>query len=159
MRSELGSSYIITHAPQAPYFMGTNTYKAGAYLYVQQQVGDDIDWYNVQFYNQGTSKYDTYQTLFVESDGWSTKTAVFEMIAGANDMGVKIPADMIVVGKPVNQGDADNTGYVAPDTLESAFQQGIKANKGWNAGFMDWQFSSDLDEGFKFANTVAAAWK
>jgi chitinase len=38
--------YTITHAPQAPYFdMG--------YAKVHAGCGADIDWYNVQYYNQG----------------------------------------------------------------------------------------------------------
>jgi len=42
---------IITHAPVAPWF--SPIYTAGAYTKVHKEVGDMIDWYNVQFYNQG----------------------------------------------------------------------------------------------------------
>lgn len=45
--------YIITHAPVAPWF--SPIYTAGAYTKVHAQVGSLIDWYNVQFYNQGGS--------------------------------------------------------------------------------------------------------
>jgi len=160
MRSNLPSSSIITHAPQAPYFMGKNTYAAGAYLYIDNAVGNDINWYNIQFYNQGSSSYDSFQTLFVTSNGWSTHSSVYQMINGNNDMQIKISSDKIVVGKPCSQGDADNTGYVAPNSLETIFNQAIKQSNGvqWNAGFMDWQFSTDIDENFNFANTVSKAW-
>ena len=61
LRSELGSSYIITHAPQAPYlgasWEGTPNYPNGAYLQVEASCGDNIDWYNVQFYNQQSTTY------------------------------------------------------------------------------------------------------
>jgi chitinase len=43
--------YIITHAPQAPYFC-KECYKNGGYITVHEQVGDLIDFYNIQFYNQ-----------------------------------------------------------------------------------------------------------
>lgn len=52
-------NHIITHAPQAPYFKRTN-YKNGAYVTVNKEVGHSIDFYNVQFYNQGDTKYNTY---------------------------------------------------------------------------------------------------
>ena len=41
-------------APQAPYFSSTH-YKNGAMLTVHAAVGDQIDWYNIQFYNQGSA--------------------------------------------------------------------------------------------------------
>lgn len=44
-------TYIITHAPVAPWF--SPMYKAGAYTLVNKNVGSMIDFYNVQFYNQG----------------------------------------------------------------------------------------------------------
>lgn len=53
LRAELPSGqYILTHAPVAPWF-STTAYKSGAYVAVHKEVGDSIDWYNVQFYNQG----------------------------------------------------------------------------------------------------------
>ena len=57
--------------------------------------------YNVQFYNQGSTTYTTYATLFRTSAGWASGTAVNELI---RDVG--IPASMVVVGKPVAASDA-----------------------------------------------------
>jgi chitinase len=51
--------HILTHSPQAPYFSSTK-YKNGGYVNINQQVGNLIDFYNVQFYNQGNTSYDTY---------------------------------------------------------------------------------------------------
>ena len=51
--------HIVTHAPQAPYFKN-DYYKNGGYITVDNKVGDLINFYNIQFYNQGDSKYDTY---------------------------------------------------------------------------------------------------
>lgn len=36
--------YILTHAPQAPYFMPPPQYPGGGYTFVNQEVGEDIDW-------------------------------------------------------------------------------------------------------------------
>lgn len=43
--------YILTHAPVAPWF-SPGKYKNGAYLTVNQKVGNLTDWYNIQFYNR-----------------------------------------------------------------------------------------------------------
>lgn len=61
--------YILTHAPQAPYFSGFHGYKNGGYVTVHQEVGDLIDWYNVQFYNQATTRYDSYEEMWVNATG------------------------------------------------------------------------------------------
>lgn len=51
--------HIISHAPQAPYFDANYT-KSGAYLTINKVTGKFIDFYNVQFYNQGNTTYTTY---------------------------------------------------------------------------------------------------
>lgn len=53
LRSEL-PDHIISHAPQAPYFK-SEYYQNGGYVTVDQEVGSLIDFYNVQFYNQGNT--------------------------------------------------------------------------------------------------------
>jgi hypothetical protein len=73
---QLLPSAIITHAPQAPYFGGTALYPKNAYLAVDQAVGSMIQFYNVQFYNQGSSPYNTAGLLFNSSGGWASKTSV-----------------------------------------------------------------------------------
>jgi len=50
---------IITHAPQAPYFK-EEYYRNGAYITIHKAVGDLINFYNIQFYNQGNTQYNTY---------------------------------------------------------------------------------------------------
>lgn len=67
---------IITHAPQAPYFMGTTKYPQDAYNKIHSQVGSDIQFYNVQFYNQGSTSYNSSQGLFNVSGGWAPGTSV-----------------------------------------------------------------------------------
>ena len=76
---EILPNHIITHAPQAPYFK-SEYYKNGAYMTVDKEVGKTIDFYNIQFYNQGDTKYDSYQTLFFESGSFFSGTSVKEII-------------------------------------------------------------------------------
>lgn len=59
-------NHLITHAPQAPYFK-QEYYKNGAYVTVDKAVGHTIDFYNVQFYNQGDTKYNNWKGLFMYS--------------------------------------------------------------------------------------------
>lgn len=138
LRSLLPASkgYIITHAPQAPYFM--SSYAQGGYLTVDKQAGDAINWYNVQFYNQGSSEYETYETLFVSSDGWATNTAVLQMQSSG------ISLDKIVVGKPVTQAGVDNTGYDTLSELSSIISQALSETS-WNTGIMGWEYSLDYN--------------
>jgi len=137
--------YIISHAPQAPYFM--TSYPQEGYLGVNSQVGNSITWYNVQFYNQGTSDYLTYQTVFVSSDGWATNTSILQIAAAG------IPLQKIVLGKPVTQAGVSNTGYVDLSTLTSIVDQGLSSSS-WRAGIMGWEY--DLDLNGDWINTLAA---
>jgi chitinase len=66
---------LLFYAPQAPYFASEN-YRNGAYIAVDMQAGSSIDFYNVQFYNQGDTTYDSYEKLFLESDGYFSRTSV-----------------------------------------------------------------------------------
>jgi len=127
--------YIISHAPQAPYFTTGSNYPNGAYLTVDKEVGDLIDFYNIQFYNQGTSDYADYTSLFQTSNGWAVGTAVNQIKASG------VPASRIVVGKPITSGDATNTGYVPLNSLSGILAQA--RNNGWSTGFMGWQYKSD----------------
>jgi chitinase len=128
-------NHILTHCPQAPYFCAER-YKHGAYVNVHKQVGHLIDFYNVQFYNQGNNTYDSYQKLFVESGGHFPGTSVKEISQRG------IPLDKIVVGKPVTTGDATNTGYMDKHALGEAVVRAYKEGN-WHAGVMFWQFISD----------------
>ena len=44
---------------------------------VHKAVGNTIDFYNVQFYNQGDTRYDTYNTLFLQSGSTFSGTSVY----------------------------------------------------------------------------------
>jgi chitinase len=97
LRAKLPSpKYIITHAPVAPWF-SPDKYKTGAYLTVDKQVGSMIDWYNLQFYNQGASEYTDCAGLFDKSSSQWPKSSVFEIAAS----GVNL--NKLVVGKPATK--------------------------------------------------------
>ena len=66
--------YLMTHAPQGPYFLGKPVYKNGGYVKIHEEVGHLIDWYNIQFYNQGNESYDSYEKLFGDGSTTSVKS-------------------------------------------------------------------------------------
>merc|ERR1719361_1201223 len=138
----VSSDMEISHAPQSPYFMGSTLgqYPNGGYATVHQLCGDKIDFYNVQFYNQGGSTYDSYNTLFVSSNGWSANSAVYQIMDGASPENVQVPASKIVVGKHTF---GDGSSFVDGATLKNVFNSALSAGR-WNAGFMTWQFYKEI---------------
>ncbi|KAJ6518858.1 glycoside hydrolase family 18 protein [Mycena sanguinolenta] len=121
--------YIITHAPVAPWF-SPNIWGGGGYLRVNEAVGSLIDWYNVQFYNQGVSEYTTCTGLLTASSSTWPESALFQI--GANG----VPLSNLVIGKPAN-GDA-NSGFMDAATLATCVAQA--KNEGWTAGAMAWEW-------------------
>lgn len=140
---------FLSHAPQAPYF--TPVYSSN-YLDVHEQVGNLIDFYNIQFYNQVTTRYDTYQTLFEVADGGSPGTAVRQIL------GKGIPLQHIVVGKPITKAGAANTGFVPMDQLADIFR--TAKNRGiLPRGFMGWQWILDAKElDGRWSKVLGAVW-
>merc|ERR1719150_2895478 len=132
----------ISHAPQVPYFMGStlNQYPDGGYATVHQLCGDNIDFYNVQFYNQGGSTYNDYASLFVSSIGWSQNSAVYQIMDGASPESVTIPASKLVVGKHTN---GDGSSFIDGASLKTIFNSAL-ADGRWSAGFMTWQFYKEI---------------
>ena len=133
-------NHIISHAPQAPYF-NPNIYPNGGYKAIHDQVGNTIDFYNVQFYNQGDTTYDTYDSLFIDSGHLNPETAIYQMMARGVEPG------KIVLGKPVTEADAYNTGFIKGSDLNSLLLEAKKdkRNKGWKPSVMFWHYLSDLD--------------
>jgi len=122
--------YIITHAPVAPWF-SPNIWTNGGYLYINEQVGSLIDWYNVQFYNQGTTEYTTCSGLLTASSSTWPESALFQIAANG------VSLNKLVIGKPATSADASN-GYIAPATLAGCVEQA--QSQGWSGGVMTWQY-------------------
>ncbi|TFL02200.1 glycoside hydrolase superfamily [Pterulicium gracile] len=131
--------YIITHAPVSPWFTPT-LYPGGGYLKVHREVGDLIDWYNLQFYNQGTSEYTDCPGLLDESSSTWPETAVFQIAANG------VPMDKLVIGKPAGVGDANN-GQMPAETLATCLAEAKE--RGWNGGAMVWQYPNAQSEWIK----------
>ncbi|KAJ3015597.1 UNVERIFIED_CONTAM: hypothetical protein HDU68_012653 [Siphonaria sp. JEL0065] len=145
LRSRLPYPYIISHAPQAPYFINDKRYyPSGAYLRIDQAVGDLIDFYNVQYYNQGNTAYDTCETLFYASGGVFPGTSVFEIAANG------VPLNKIVIGKPITRAGVVNTGFM--EAVDMAACIADARGNGWNAGVMGWQYG--LDPSFQWISTL-----
>ncbi|KAJ7482653.1 glycoside hydrolase family 18 protein [Mycena latifolia] len=122
--------YILTHAPVAPWF-SPGLWPGNGYLGVNSAVGSLIDWYNVQFYNQGASEYTTCAGLLTASSNTWPQSSVFQIAANG------VPLNKIVIGKPATGADATN-GFMDPATLSTCLAQ-AKA-QGWSAGAMTWQY-------------------
>jgi hypothetical protein len=135
LRSKI-PNHIVTHCPQAPYFK-SEYYKNGGYITVNQQVGNLIDFYIIQFYNQGDSQYNTYQELFTSASGSKFNGTSLSEI---NKRGV--PLQKLIVCKPITTGDATNTGWMSGSDLGAAVVKGYN-ELGWYGGVAHWQYSSD----------------
>eukprot|EP00475_Leptophrys_vorax_P012784 TRINITY_DN1915_c0_g1_i2.p1 TRINITY_DN1915_c0_g1~~TRINITY_DN1915_c0_g1_i2.p1 ORF type:complete len:269 (+),score=71.00 TRINITY_DN1915_c0_g1_i2:296-1102(+) len=151
-RSVLGSSKVITHAPQAPYFgpIGASNYwtgSTGGYSSVEKN--SHIDWYNIQFYNQGSGCYVDFSGLFQSSCSNFPKTSVKEIMTNAD-----VSANKIVVGKPVTTGDA-GSGYLSAsqfgNLLREAYADGLNVG-----GFMGWKWESGAET---WANQVGSVYE
>ncbi|KZT18638.1 glycoside hydrolase family 18 protein [Neolentinus lepideus HHB14362 ss-1] len=131
LRKQLpAGDYILTHAPVAPWFSAGH-WGGGGYLKVDQSVGDLIDWYNIQFYNQGSSEYTTCSGLLTNSSSTWPESALFQIAASG------VTLDKLVIGKPATTSDANN-GYIDPSTLATCVEQA--KNQNWDAGVMVWEF-------------------
>ncbi|WWC65693.1 uncharacterized protein I303_108314 [Kwoniella dejecticola CBS 10117] len=134
LRRQLPAPYIISHAPVAPWFTSAKDYSDGAYVSIHRQTGDGIDFYNIQFYNQGDGVYEDCKTLLFNSGNDWPSTSVFEINSSAG-----LPLDKIVIGKPLDEGAAAN-GFVDPSVLNKCVSQAQA--KGWNAGVMFWEWTT-----------------
>ncbi|KAJ6581491.1 glycoside hydrolase [Mycena capillaripes] len=136
-------TYIITHAPVAPWF-SPNKWGGGGYLKVHQSVGSLIDWYNIQFYNRGTSEYTTCANLLTTSSSTWPGSAVFQIAAS-------VPLSKIVIGKPAGTGDG-NSGFMSASTLAGCVA--TAKNQGWTGGAMVWEWP---DAAASWIQTVRAS--
>ncbi|KAF5350237.1 hypothetical protein D9758_007838 [Tetrapyrgos nigripes] len=122
--------FIVTHAPVAPWF-STAKFPRG-YTEVHKNVGNLIDWYNLQFYNQGTTEYTTCDGLLTTSSATWPNSALFQIASNSG-----VPLDKLVIGKPATSGDANN-GFIDPSTLATCANQA--KSQGWNGGVMVWEY-------------------
>ncbi|EIW79374.1 glycoside hydrolase family 18 protein [Coniophora puteana RWD-64-598 SS2] len=145
LRAKLpATDYIITHAPVAPWF--SPSFTGGGYVAVDKAVGNLIDWYNIQFYNQGTSEYTTCDGLLTQSSAAWPKSSLFEISAQG------VPLDKLVIGKPATATDATN-GFIDTATLAGCLQ--TAAGQKWNAGVMVWEYPDAAADWIKAVRALA----
>lgn len=132
-RQVLGSDGLISHAPQAPY-LGEWAGASLGYTGLIAQQNLDIDFMNIQFYNQGAGLYTTYDNLMVETSGWVAETAVNEIINNG------VPAEKVVIGKPIGSSGFANNGYVAPSQLNQFACEYKVEYLQTIGGFMTWMY-------------------
>lgn len=125
LRQELPSSqYLITHAPQPPYLeVGSGM---DGYVQIMQQAGEDIDWLNIQFYN---------------NPPWSGNPSEIIKSYHTYSQLQGMSPEKTIIGLPVTSHDA-GSGYIpvneiVTDIIEPIQQDGVLG------GMMNWQFSSD----------------
>ncbi|KAF9067829.1 glycoside hydrolase family 18 protein [Rhodocollybia butyracea] len=122
--------FLLTHAPVAPWFRPNMP--SGGYLAIHKSVGSMIDWYNIQFYNQGTAEYTTCAGLLTASSSALPESALFQIAANG------VTLNKLVIGKPATAADAPSGGFIAPTALATCVEQA--KNKGWSAGVMVWEY-------------------
>ncbi|CAL2106394.1 Glyco_hydro_18 domain-containing protein [Tenacibaculum sp. 190524A02b] len=135
---KVNKNLLISHAPQATYF--TNN---GGYSLVEKGTGGAIDYYNIQYYNQGSWGYQTYSnyddifTIMYENQ--VNETSIPSIIKQG------VPANKLMVGKPItiqDLGSPKSTGYIPLEGLTKIINQALE-NKIPFGGVMGWKIDSD----------------
>jgi len=134
--------YLLSHAPVAPWFCPAG---GSSYIEINNRVGDLIDWYSVQFYNQGDHYLDC-NTLLWNSSGTYPGSSLFEI----RDAGVDL--DKLVIGKPSSPGEA-YSGFIDTETLASCVKQA--KDNGWNGGVMVWDYPDADKEWIKAVRAMS----
>ena len=136
----------LSHAPQAQYFSP----EADLYGRVHEQVGDLIDFYNIQYFDHGETLYDTYRQLFLSAGPKHRGTAIAQLCKTG------IPLHKLIIGKPIAHKGYPHSGYVPAEMLaamlEEAAEQGLAPG-----GVMGWQWLEDALTGSQWSQIVSAA--
>ena len=117
--------YIITHAPAPGYFYSSDIYN-NAYTQILAQTGDNISWFNCQYYNN--PPYDK---------------SANNIVSSYNTIAETTSAPRLVVGTPVGAGAA-GSGYLPLDQFTSQVIGPLRHQYlGAFGGVMGWEFSYD----------------
>jgi chitinase len=143
------ANLIVTHAPQSPYFgPGADTaFNVPGYSNLTGGVlagaGTNIDWCNVQFYNQGPNSSETYQLQMINSGNAHPNQAIAQLKSNGN-----VPYNKIVMGKNLLPGDGSAATYNTPQELGTWTQLALTKNAsgvpgiGWHTGVSFWQWTN-----------------
>ena len=128
---------IITHAPQTPYWDPNSPYKA-AYQCINGGAGNNITWYNNQFYNN--PHYD---------DDANTKVTWYQNVAQ------EIGPQKLLVGALVGPSSSDEGYMPLADMTQNVIKPLQALYSEQFGGVMGWEFARD--NGGAWATGIAAA--
>ncbi|SHO58649.1 glycosyl hydrolase family 18 protein [Vibrio quintilis] len=132
----------ISHAPQGPYFTGQ-----GGYAALESLTQGRIDAFYIQYYNQGTwayQSYENYDSMFATTYNDSGEDYANPTSITSISQRQGIPAEKLYVGKPVSTDDLGGSGYLSPEELTAILGQAKAAGIGFG-GVMGWCIDSDTD--------------
>lgn len=86
-------------------------------------MGDGIDYYNVEFFNQGKDEYTTCDTLLHKSGGTFPGTSLFEIAKNVDQ-------NKLVIGKTSAAKDSPGGGFIDAAGLADCVKQA--ADAGWS---------------------------
>jgi hypothetical protein len=144
-REKIGPQKIIAHAPQAPYFSplkGSSFFWSGfegGYSAIENRTSE-IDYYLIQYYNQGYTCYTTFTGIFQKSSSdcpMFPGTSIFEISTYG------IPLYKLTNGKFTTLSDGAN-GWVNPIQLGVINQKAV-SEFGWNSGISIWLWRNNLN--------------
>lgn len=131
--------YEISHAPQPPYLTASGGTAITGYNDVLRSVGDEIDFLNMQYYNNA---------------GYQTPTEVVAHYTSVVDAGL-ITSRQLLVGKPVEETNAGQ-GFIPVDDITSQIVAPLVQEYGDQfGGVFNWEFKSDTNPDFYWGNSVA----
>ena len=119
LRTDFGKDFIITLAPVASALKGGNSISGFDYKTLEQEYGDEIDWYNAQFYSNYGSMSDPQDY---------------------NDIITKCPLNpsRLVAGTLSNKDNG--SGWVKLDTVKSTVRQLMKTYGNSFGGIAAWEY-------------------
>jgi chitinase len=153
LRSDVGSSLIITLAPQTIDTQSTG----GGYFQLALNIKSILTMINTQYYNSGTMNGCDGNVYAEGTENFMTALACIELQGGLSpaQVGLGLPASPSAAGG----------GYVSPSLVNSALDcLAARANCGSFVpssaypairGAMTWSINWDASNGYNFANTVA----
>ena len=144
LRSDFGKDFIITLAPVASALSGGGNISGFSYTKVEANCGDDINWYNAQFYSgfgsmRNTTDYDNIVTNF------------------------PLDPSRLVAGTLSNPSDGN--GFVELDTIKSTMRQLLEKYGDSFGGIGAWEYYNsqpDTSEPWTWAAVMKLAmvnWK
>ncbi|MTI00564.1 glycosyl hydrolase family 18 protein [Roseibium sp. RKSG952] len=169
----LRPAYLVSHAPQAPYlYPGWSDFKDGLYQGVMAKAGNNIDWLNIQYYNNpwyvGQGAAEQQQKVAGFSGTPVFPSSIVGLVDGSgNPEGYKLPPEKLVLGHPTTQANDEvspqqqDTAYLPAQTVADDLVTPLVSKYGTSfGGVMGWQYwaaySSDQAE-TAWGDTMAKA--